>query len=284
MLAALRAAWPELPAELSRFDAVARGGAAAPSFEEYSARLGPALSPFRETCYFDVSAEPSLVAVANERFAALAAALDFSIAPAFLRALEAGAVAGPEVLQIVLGLDAAADRTRLKYYLIFRGPSGAVVETLRRALELPALPASLDPDSVYILGVDFERTRCPSDFKLYVRLPPAGVPRVIRNLRDVEALWRGSRYLVFQHCMLGAGRQVYFHASSAELLEGWLREAGRREPAIASFEGRVEAMNAQLRGAGLGRLRPWIVSLPWAQGALKPGPSNLYFHFEGAPG
>src|SRR5690606_35279179 len=134
--------------------------------------------------------------------------LEFAVPRPFLAALDDGAVAGPDVLQVVLGIDAADERARLKYYLIFKDRSGATVERLRTALELPTLPASLAPDSVYILGVDFGRSAL-MDFKLYVRLDAGRVPQVIRNLRAFESLWRGSRYLVFQHCLLGGGRQVY---------------------------------------------------------------------------
>jgi hypothetical protein len=278
MLRALLAAHDDLPEDLRRFDELARAGAAAPSFEEYSARLGEALSPWRETCYFDVASDPALVDVANERFEVLAEALGFAIPAGFLEVLRAGGVAGPEVLQIVLGIDAAAERVRLKYYLIFRDRSGATVERLRAALELPELPASLEPDSVYILGVDFERGGL-SDFKLYVRLDSRRVPAVIRNLGHFEALWRGSRYLVFQHCLLGGGRQVYFHLSSAEVLEQWLGNWAARDVDIAGFARKVAVMNEQLRGEGHPILRPWIASFPYRGGGLAPAPSNVYFHF-----
>ncbi len=285
LLAALLAGGGQLPEALQRFDALVRGPAdqPGPSFEEYSARLGEALSPWRETSYFDVASDPSLAPLANARFEALARALDVKVPAPFLAAL-AEASGGPEVLQIVLGIDADPARLRLKYYLIYRGPSGASVECLHRALALPPLPASLAPDSVYILGVDFE-PRALSDFKLYVRLDAAKVPRVIRNLREVEGLWRGSRYLVFQHCLLGPGRQVYFHASSARLLEDWLASRSAREPLVADFlHVRLARINASLAEAGHPqRLRPWIASLPYTRGVLAPAPSNVYFHFsEGA--
>lgn len=278
MLAALQHAREDVPEALARFDALARAGAAWPSFEEYSARVGESLAPWRETCYFDVAATPALVEVANERFAALAEALKFPVPEGFWAALEGGAVAGPDVLQIVLGIDAAAERPRLKYYLIFKDRSGATVEALRAGLDVPALPASLAPDSVYILGVDFGREQL-ADFKVYVRLDPRRVPAVIRNLARFEALWRGSRYLVFQHCVCSGGRQVYFHASSAQLLEDWLRERGEREAGVAGFRGQIDAMNQHLRAVGERVLRPWIASFPYRGGALLPSPSNVYFHF-----
>jgi len=291
LLHALLAACPDAPPSFIRFDAIARGleGAAdpgpspvpgpRPSFEEYSLRLGQTLNPWRQTCYFDVGGDPSLAAVANARFAALAEALGFAVPPAFLAALTP-ASASASVLQIVLGFDAAGERSRLKYYLIFRDRSGASVEGLRAALGIDPLPPALDPDSVYILGVDF-RPAALSDFKLYVRLDPARTPRVIRNLRAFADLWRGSRYLVFQHCMLGPGRQVYFHGSSAELLEGWLGRRRAAETVVEELMGRqLPAMNRALAEAGhRQRLRPWIASLPWDQGQLEPGPSNVYFHF-----
>lgn len=278
MLRALQAARPDVPEQLGRFDAIARAGAAWPSFEEYSVRIGEELSPWRETCYFDVAHDPTLVAVANERFAALASALGFAVPQPFLAALDDGAVAGPDVLQVVLGIDAADERARLKYYLIFKDRSGATVERLRTALELPTLPASLAPDSVYILGLDFGRTAL-MDFKLYVRLDPRRVPQVFRNLRAFESLWRGSRYLVFQHCLLGGGRQVYFHASSAEVLEQWLHAWAMRDVVAAAFVEQIAAMNEAL--AGERRLRPWIASLPVQHGRLLPSPSNIYLHFDG---
>lgn len=292
LLAALRAGAQALgqgapPPALGRFDALARGSGdePGPSFEEYSIRLAPEReaaaerSPWRETLYFDVSREPQLGALANARFVACAAALGVELPPAFVEALPR-ASAGPEVLQIVLGLDANPARLRLKYYLIYRDHSAASVEALHRALALDPLPPALAPGSVYILGVDFQAHGL-SDFKLYVRMEPARMSRVIRNLRQVEALVRGSRYLVFQHCLIGAGRQVYFHASSAELLERWLGQRARRSAATASFlRGQLPAMNRALAERGHAqRLRPWILSLPYARGQLRPAPSNLYLHF-----
>ena len=282
LLAAMLALGGQLPAQLREFDALVRGApdGPAPSFEEYSARVGEALLPWRETCYFDVAGDPLLVSVANTRFAALARALEVAVPPAFLAALDAGASAGPEVLQIVLGIDATPGRLRLKYYLIYRDRSARSVGALHAALALPSLPPALDANRVYILGIDF-RPRELSDFKLYVRLDAARVPRVIRNLRAFEGLWRGSRYVVFQHCLLSGGRQVYFHASSAELLEQWLSERARREPAVRQFiSTQLPAMNAALTARGHAqRLRPWIASLPYREGALLPAPSNVYFHF-----
>ncbi|PRP97510.1 hypothetical protein ENSA5_33460 [Enhygromyxa salina] len=283
------AARADVPEELQRFDALARSGSGSgsgsgpwPSFEEYSARIGGQLCPWRETCYFDVATDPALVSVANERFEALASALGFPIPAPFLDALRRGAAAGPEVLQIVLGIDAAPERARLKYYLIFRDRSDVAVERLRAALDVPPLPSSLQPGSVYILGIDFTRAQL-SDFKVYVRLDPTRAPRVIRDLRRFEALWRGSRYLVFQHCQLSGGRQVYFHASSATVLETWLAAAAARDELAAEFVGgQIAAMNACLAKQGHQLLRPWIASLPYRDGALQGGPSNLYFHFSDA--
>ena len=285
LLAALGGGAQAQPPEVLReFDALVRGpaGEPGPSFEEYSVRLAPAgseRSPWRETLYFDVSREPQLAALANARFVACAKALRVELPPAFVEALPRAST-GPEVLQIVLGLDANPARLRLKYYLIYRDRSGASVEALHQSLGLAALPPSLAPGSVYILGIDFQAHGL-SDFKLYVRLDPARVPKVIRNLKQVESLWRGSRYLVFQHCLLGAGRQIYFHASSAELLERWLHARARREPGTASFvRTRLPAMNAALAERGHPqRLRPWILSLPYERGQLRPSPSNVYFHF-----
>lgn len=276
----------DVPEELQRFDALARGTDAGrggsevwPSFEEYSARIGGQLCPWRQTCYFDVAADPGLVPVANARFEALASALGFPIPAGFLEVLRGGGVAGPEVLQIVLGIDAAPERPRLKYYLIFRDRSEVAVERLRAALDVAPLPSSLRPGSVYILGIDFTRAQL-SDFKVYVRLEPSAAPRVLGGLRRFEALWRGSRYLVFQHCMLSGGRQVYFHASSASVLETWLRAWAARDEIAAGFlDGQIAAMNASLTGEGRQGLRPWIASLPYRDGALLDSPSNVYFHF-----
>jgi hypothetical protein len=159
--------------------------------------------------------------------------------------------------------------------LIFRDDSHATVERLRLALDVGALPGSLRPGSVYILGIDFGPTAL-RDFKVYVRLDPRRVPAVIRNLDEFAALWRGSRYLVFQHCLLGAGRQVYFHASSADTLEEELA-ARAGEPAVAALLEQVQTMNESLASR---RLRPWIASFAFASGKLRRSPSNVYFHFD----
>jgi hypothetical protein len=280
LLRALLHARSNVPELLAQFDALARAGKHAPSFEEYSARVGEQLSPWRETCYFDL-AEPNRAEVAHEQLFRCADVLGFSLGRGFVAALEAGVTTGPDVLQIVLGIDADqqaehAERARLKYYLIFKGDSDATVERLRVALSAPRLPASLRPGSIYILGIDFDRTQL-RDFKLYVRLDPDRTPQVIRNLDHFAALWRGCRYLVFQHCLLSAGRQVYFHATAAEVLDAELAQR-RDEPAVAALLEQVRAMNEVL---GPRRLRPWIASFPWAKGELRRTPSNVYFHFDG---
>ncbi|WP_106091808.1 hypothetical protein [Enhygromyxa salina] len=278
MLRALLSAGQDPPDELLCFDELARAGAAAPSFEEYSARIGAQASVWRQTCYFDVASDPSLVAVANERLQRIAEALAVPLPPRMVGVLGDGGVSGPEVLQIVLGIDAAPERPRLKYYLIFRDDSARCVEQLRVALNAPPLPSSLRPGAVYILGLDFTRERL-SDFKIYVRLDPTRVRAAIRNLAQFEPLWRGSRYLVFQRCLLSAGRQVYFHASSPLVLDTWLRGWAARAPAVRGFCGQVELMNKSLSEQGIAPLRPWIASLPHANGALQHTPSNVYYHF-----
>jgi hypothetical protein len=278
MLRALMSAREDVPDQLQRFDAIARSGGTWPSFEEYSARVGEQLSRWRETVYFDVAADPQLVDVANDRFEQLASELEFPVPPRFFEVIRSGGVAGPDVLQIVLGID-AGERARLKYYLIFQAHSEATVERLRAALEVPALPPSLSPGSVYILGIDFGQQRAVTDFKVYVRLDAARVTQVVRNLAQFDALWRGSRYLVFQQCVLGEGRQVYFHASSAQVLEDWLSARAERDESAAELCRQIEAMNQQLRREGIEILRPWIASFPYTRGQLSPSPSNVYLHF-----
>jgi hypothetical protein len=284
MLRALMSARDDVPEQLQRFDALARSGgdaradAPGPSFEEYSARIGEQLSPWRETCYFDVAQDPRLVDVANDRFEQLASKLGFPVPPRFLEALRSGAVAGPDVLQIVLGMD-AGERARLKYYLIFQARSDVTVERLRAALEVPALPAALRVGSVYILGIDFGQQRPVTDFKVYVRLDSARVAQVVRNLAQFDALWRGSRYLVFQQCVLGEGRQVYFHASSSSVLEDWLSARAEHDEQAATLRRQIAAMNQQLHREGRPSLQPWIASFPYERGQLLPSPSNVYLHF-----
>lgn len=284
MLRALMSARDDVPEQLQRFDAIARAGDEAradapwPSFEEYSARIGEQLSAWRETCYFDVAGDPKLVDVANDRFEQLASTLGFLVPQRFFEALRSGAVAGPDVLQIVLGMD-AGERARLKYYLIFQARSDVTVERLRAALEVPALPAGLRVGSVYILGIDFGQQRPVTDFKVYVRLDSARVSQVVRNLAKFEALWRGSRYLVFQQCVLGEGRQVYFHASSSSVLEDWLSARAKHDEQAAALHRQIAAMNEQLHREGRPSLRPWIASFPYERGLLLPSPSNVYLHF-----
>jgi hypothetical protein len=279
MLRALMSARDDVPEQLQQFDAIARSGRVWPSFEEYSARVGEQLSPWRETCYFDVGGDPTLVEVANDRFEQLATALGFPVPPRFLEVVRSGAVAGPDVLQIVLGIDAGGERPRLKYYLIFKDRSDVTVERLRAALEVSALPATLSPGSVYILGIDFGVQRPVADFKIYVRLDAGRIEQVIRNLVQFDALWRGSRYLVFQQCVLGEGRQVYFHASSSSVLEAWLSARAEHDEQAAAFCRQIATMNEQLQREGKASLRPWIASFPYARGRLSPSPSNVYLHF-----
>ncbi len=274
LLVALRSARPAVPEALARFDEVVRAGACGPSFEEYSARIGDVLSPWRETCYFDLGA-PSAGEVADERFLAAAEAVGVELPPPFIDQLRARASVAPEVLQIVLGYDAggAGAAPRLKYYLIFRADSSAQVERLRQAVGAPPLPPSLDPTTVYIVGVDFSASGL-HEFKIYVRLAPARLRAAIRNLEHFPELWRGSRYLVYQRCLLSGGEQVYFHAASALVLERELARRAAQQASAAALQAQLSAMNGSARA----RWRPWILSLPFARGRLGDAPSNVYFH------
>lgn len=274
LLVALRAANDAVPEAFARFDAAVRAGACGPTFEEYSARIADDLAPWRETMYFDLAAPPA-GEVADARLLAAAEAVGVELPPRFVDYLRARASVAPEVLQIVLGYDAGgpAVAPRLKYYLIFRADSSAAVERLREAVGAPPLPAALDPSTVYIVGVDLSE-RGLHEFKIYVRLAPARLRAAIRNLGDFADLWRGSRYLVYQRCLIGGGEQVYFHAASADVLERELVRRARRQPAAAALRAQVSAMNRAPGGAW----RPWILSLPFARGRLQGGPSNLYFH------
>jgi hypothetical protein len=278
LLRALRHARADLPNEFERFDTLIQTELS-PSFTEYSARIAEGLSAWRETLYFDLRGDPSQAAAANQRWLVCADALGFAVPAAFRALLGTAATLGPEVLQVVLGYDAADEpaQARLKYYLIFREDPDRLVEGIRVAVAAPALPKTLQPGSVYILGLDFARAGL-HDFKLYVRLDPSRIGAVIRNLGEFAALWRGSRYTVFQRCLIGAGQQVYFHASSAGLLEAELDQR-RAEPAVAALLAQIEAMNGALTPTRV-RLRPWIASFAWRAGVLHRQPSNLYFHFD----
>ena len=274
LLVALRTARPAIPEMLARFDEVVRAGACGPSFEEYSARLGETLSPWRETCYFDLAA-PLAGEIADERFLAAAKAVGVELPQPFVDYLRARASVTPEVMQIVLGYDAGGAGTvpRIKYYLVFRADPSAAVERLRQAVGAPPLPASLDPSTVYIVGVDLS-TSGLHDFKIYVRLAPERLRAALRNLDRFAELWRGSRYLVYQRCLVSGGEQVYFHAASAFVLERELARRAREKPAAAALRAQVSAMN----GSSRARWRPWILSLPFAGGRLGEAPSNVYFH------
>lgn len=275
LLRSLLGARPDAPAGLRRFDAEVRAGARGPSFEEYSARIGEGLGPWRETCYFDVD-EPGAGEVAHERLLAVAAALGVALPAKFVARIRAGATLGPEVLQVVLGYDEGGAATRLKYYLVFRAGSDALVERVRAAVDAPPLPAELAPSSVYILGLDFAPQGLV-DFKIYVRLDMRRAQAAIRNLDAYAGLWRGCRSLVYQRCLVGGGRQVYFHATAAGVIEGELEQRARREPAAAAL---IEQLGAMNRTLGRTRWRPWIASYPLEAGLLRPAPSNVYFHLE----
>lgn len=274
LLAALRSARADVPDDLARFDAAVRAGARGPSFEEYSARIGDALAPWRETLYFDL-ADPGAAAVADDRLLAAAEALAIPLPPRLVDLLRARASAGPEVLQVVVGYDAgaAAAPARLKYYLVFRAAAAATVERLRLAVAAPPLPGALDPSTTYIVGVDFTRAGL-HDFKVYVRLDPARLGAAIGNLDRFAALRRGSRYLVFQRCTITGGAQVYFHVDAAAVLEAELARRAATQPAAAALCAQVAAMNA----ASPGRWRPWIASFPFVAGRLAGAPVNVYFH------
>jgi FAD/FMN-containing dehydrogenase len=273
LIRALGQARPDLPEALVEFDALARAGGQ-PSFEEYSARIGDDLAAWRQTLYFDV-AEPGQEQAARAGLLASATELGFVLPSPFRAWLDREGAVGPEVMQVVLGYDAApqTEQSRLKYYLVFHGPADRRLEALRASLGAPPLPAALPPASIYIVGLDFTRAGL-HDFKLYVRLDASRLPSVVRNLRAFAGLVRGSRYVVFQRCLMTGGQQVYFHATRSEVVEAELD--GRRDEApVAELVGQIERMNAALAGA---RLRPWIISFAWRAGQLLRSPANVYFH------
>lgn len=267
----------DAPPSLARFDALVRGDGPAPTFEEFSARLRGELSPWRQTCYFDTST-PGLTSIANARFERIAAELGARIPEGLSRFLGERGAHGPETREVVLGIDAGGEAPRLKYYLVFRSPAGPTVQALRAALGAPELPATLHLGSVCILGLDFDASGL-RDFKIYVRLDLRRLPHVIGNFIDFKALAVGCRYLVFQHCIPSGRRQIYFHASSASLLEDRLRLHPRTEGTRGSLSSLVERMNRRLAKGGRGILRPWIASFVYRQGALETTPTNVYFHF-----
>ncbi|MCX4243638.1 hypothetical protein [Paraliomyxa miuraensis] len=276
LLRALMEARGDVPPSLARFDALVRSDGPPPSFEEYSARMGAALCPWRQTCYFDARARRRLTSVANARFEKIAADLGVSIPASFWRFLAKRGAHGSEVREVVLGMEATVP-LRLKYYLVFRGPAASTVEALRVALGAPELPATLHMGSVCILGLDFHPCGL-HDFKVYVRLDSRRLPHVIENFADFRALAVGCRYLVFQHCVVSRRRQVYFHANSPAVLEDHLALDPRAEGARGSLADTLARMNRRLEGRDAGVLRPWIASFVYRQGALEATPANIYFH------
>jgi len=267
----------DVPASLARFDALVRSDGPPPSFEEYSVHMGGTPCLWRETCYFDASTTGALASIANTRFERIAAEHGVSIPHGFWRLLSEGAAHGPEVRQVVLGMD-AGQAQRLKYYLVFRGSPAPTVEAFRRALGAPELPATLRPDSVCILCLDFHASGL-HDFKVYVRLDLRRLPAVVRNFGQFRALASGCRYLVFQHCLHSGRRQVYFHADSAALLEDHLQLHPEADGAAGRLGSTLARMNRGLEGSDLGILRPWIASFAYRRGGLELDPANVYFHF-----
>lgn len=274
---AVRGADAGAPAALETFDWIVASREPRPDFYEYSVRVAERVSPHRFTYYFDTYRRGGGVArEAGERFVELAGALGLALPSALSEFVRSDAPCGSEVLQVVLGVDAAVDgtRTRGKYYLVFRdNPAQCVSQLLRMAGLTP--PRGTDPGKVYIVGIDVMAAGV-DDVKLYFRLEPSLLGRVIDNAAELGDLLAATRDVVFQQCTRRPDRrQVYLHARSSASLSEWLARNRLGEPLE-----RARLINAKLQGS---RIDPWIVSFSHGQRRVDVGASNVYFHLTRQP-
>jgi hypothetical protein len=271
LLDALRAADSATPLSLEAFDRIVGDGAPCPDLYEHSIRGGDPIAPHRLTVYFDTHRGGAPVArVAGERFIRLCEQLGLRLPSALSRFVVSPSPAAPEVLQVVLGIDATAGHAlRGKYYLVFRDDPTACLRDLFLAVDLAALPDA-DASRTYIIGLDVTSAGL-ADVKLYSRLHARRVPEILDNAKELADLLAASRDVVFQRCLLRPGRrQLYVHATSSERLARWL--AGRGfEPILA----RAQSLHLHLARS---RAEPWIVSFAYADGRVDLRGGCVYFH------
>jgi hypothetical protein len=277
---AIGAADPAAPEALFTFDRLAAASPPLPDFVETSARLsGSSISPHRLTYYFDTGRRGAEVArAAGLRFSAICEALGVAAPPSLLSFAAEEIPGRPEILQVVLGIDAPEDlsRRRAKVYLIFRGASGPLVRRALSLLDAPSPPPSADLDKVYIVGIDLTAAGL-DEVKLYVRLDQERLGRVVTNLATIPDLLAGTRYAVFQQCLVRPERrQLYLHATSSAILATFLeRRARGGHIAAAALLARQAAINAARPALGLA---PWIISFGYREGRIELEASNVYFH------
>jgi hypothetical protein len=274
---ALRSADASTPGALEVFDRVVAGRAPSPDLYEYSVRFDARLSPYRLTYYFDTDTRGSDAArEAGDRFLELVAELRLAVPSQLSDFLRSDVPAGEEVLQTVLGIDAAADgpTVRAKYYLVFRDDPGECVEELCRAAGFSPYPGA-DLARTYIVGVDVSNAGV-DDVKLYFRLERSRLRQAVENVGEVGDLLGVSHDVVFQQCVRRPDRrQVYLHSRDTGFLRRWLGLHGMEE--VLAQARRVDEA---LVGA---HIDPWIVSFAYDRRRIDLTRSNVYFHLATGP-
>ena len=270
LLAALRGALGALPPALGTFDALA-GEGPTPDFFEWSARISSDLETARLTYYFDAEKHSAeALATVGDRFAVLAEALGVKLPPPLLAVYREEVPGNSALLQVVLGIDGRTDGLRLKLYVIMKAAAPALVDALLGAVSC-VRPPSLDASRVYILGLDFGGEGL-LDAKLYYRLEIARLPRVVANLAEVGDLYRATREVVLQRCLLNDRSQLYLHATDERAIARYLeRRTGRATARLLEVQ----------RSLGEARIAPWIISFAFRDHRLQLGESNVYFHLGG---
>jgi hypothetical protein len=268
---ALSSADASVPASLETFDAAVGSAPAPPDFYEYSMRVGDAASPYRLTYYFDVHRRGERVAhEAGARFVRLCTELALPLPTALREFVSSSALAGKEVLQAVVGVEAGFERipTRAKFYLVFQDRPADCVKHLLRAADLTSAVRA-EPDKVCIVGVDVT-ARGWDDVKLYYRLEPGSIASVVEVGPDLAPLVAESREVILQQCTRHAERrQIYFHTRNSEHARRWL------EARFGSMTLRARAIEGKLRGS---RFEPRILSFPLHRHRIDLRTACGYFH------
>ncbi len=259
------------------FDALVRGGPSGPDFTEHSVAFDSTLAAARLTHYFDVqSGDERRAAIALARFRAVVQRFGHGGSTKLLDRLDELASGARSLLQVVLGIDArpSPGSTRTKLYFLLSEPDAGLVEAVRCAADMPALP-NLDPAQVFLLGLDFGEGGV-SELKSYLRLDIGRLDRIVRSAPDVELLLRQPKAAVLsQPHRRPERRQLHLHAGRVAFHTRWLAERAAHQPALDALNRHVHAVESCLGGE---RLEPYIVGLPLHEGQLDPRRGNVYLH------
>lgn len=274
LVGALEATYHAQSDALSLFAAIAGEDCPGPDFLEWSAVVSSRCEARRLTYYFDFHRHGvDVMRSLGGRFSRLAAALRVTVPAKLVPAFEARIGVEVGVQQVVLGVDDRAGSRRVKLYLVLSRAAPSLVDAMLASVDV-ARPTGFDGERVYILGLECD-TGGLADAKLYCRLDPTRLGRVVKNLRAVADLLPETREVVWQRCLRRDREQLYFHVSRSSALLAHLTRRAAESSAARELLADHAAVGSHLT---TGRLEPWIVSYPLQGHRLAFETSNVYFH------